>query len=393
MKKTSWLFFCLLLLAALPGKAQQEEQLNLPGDNLNLYAVMKLFQESPTLESFEQALNKEDNNINNLDLNGDDQTDYIRVVDEVDGNTHTIILRVAIDEKENQDVAVFTVTKNKKGGVEIQLVGDEELYGKNYIVEPNMTDVDESKSTPNPGYKQPTTADDGQEVVVQNVTTVQISAWPIVHFMFMPSYTVWHSPCYWGYYPPWWRPWRPWYWHQYYGFHWHWHWHYHGHYRRSYYHRYGGWNSFYYSRHRSRSTIVIQRRSAGFYRTTYSRPELTRQGSDLYRNRYPDRRVSNKLPPTPTVSRPGSRPGNVNKPAVRPTPGGNTRPSPGGTTRPTTRPTPLPGGNTRPAPKPDVSRPSGGGSTRPAVTKPAARPTPKPAARPAARPAGRGGPQ
>lgn len=378
----------LALLGTLPAIAQEDEQLNLPGDNLNLYAVMKVFQESPTLEAFEETLNKEDNNINNLDLNGDIQTDYIRVIDEVDGSTHTIILRVAINEKENQDVAVFTVTKNKKGGVEIQLVGDEDLYGKNYIIEPNMTDVDEGKTRLNPGYKQPTTAEDGQEIVVQNVTTVQISAWPIVHYMYMPGYVVWHSPWYWGYYPPWWRPWHPWYWHQYYGFHWHWHWHYQGHYRRGYYHRYGGWNTFYYSSRRSHSSIVIQRRSTGMYNSTYSKPELSRQGSDFYRNRFPDRRVSNALPPKPTIARPGSRPGNISKPSVRPAPGGTSRPSPGGVTRPSTRPAPVPGGSTRPAPKPGISRPYGG-STRPAVTKPST----KPAARPAAKPTGRGGNQ
>jgi hypothetical protein len=88
--------FCFLLLvigvmAVLQVDAQtegQEEKLNLPGDNLNLYAVMKMFQESETLEIFEKKLNEEDNRINNLDLNGDDQIDYIRVLDEVDGDVN-----------------------------------------------------------------------------------------------------------------------------------------------------------------------------------------------------------------------------------------------------------------------------------------------------------------
>jgi hypothetical protein len=34
---------------------QTEESLGLPGDNLNLYAVMKLFRESATLEEFERT--------------------------------------------------------------------------------------------------------------------------------------------------------------------------------------------------------------------------------------------------------------------------------------------------------------------------------------------------
>jgi len=78
-----------------------EEKLNLPGDNLNLYAVMNLFQESETLEGFEKNLNAEDSKINNLDLNNDDNIDYIKVLDYVDGEAHTIVLQVAVNEKEN----------------------------------------------------------------------------------------------------------------------------------------------------------------------------------------------------------------------------------------------------------------------------------------------------
>ena len=45
-----------------------------------------------------------------------------------------------------QDVAVFTVEKYRDGSVRIQLIGDEALYGRNYIVEPIYAE------TPNPGY-------------------------------------------------------------------------------------------------------------------------------------------------------------------------------------------------------------------------------------------------
>jgi hypothetical protein len=40
-----------------------EEYLGLPGDNLNLYAVMKLFQDSETIEGFERSLNDENSRI------------------------------------------------------------------------------------------------------------------------------------------------------------------------------------------------------------------------------------------------------------------------------------------------------------------------------------------
>ncbi|HOF21010.1 MAG TPA: hypothetical protein PLO24_07130, partial [Bacteroidales bacterium] len=138
----------LLIAAGTTASAQDfpEEYLGLPGDNLNLYAVMKLFQESETLEGFERSLNDENSRINNLDLNGDNLIDYITVHDYVDGDVHTIVLRVALSRNEFQDVAVFTVQKFRDGSVNIQLVGDEALYGKNYIIEPIYNE------TPNPGY-------------------------------------------------------------------------------------------------------------------------------------------------------------------------------------------------------------------------------------------------
>lgn len=41
--------------ASIKAQDSQDDRLGLPGDNLNLYAVMKLFQESKTLEDFEES--------------------------------------------------------------------------------------------------------------------------------------------------------------------------------------------------------------------------------------------------------------------------------------------------------------------------------------------------
>ncbi|MDZ4330200.1 MAG: hypothetical protein U0945_06410, partial [Flavobacterium sp.] len=49
--------------------------LGMPGDNLNLYAVLDIFQKSKTLEEFERAINDKDTNVNNLDLNNDGYVD------------------------------------------------------------------------------------------------------------------------------------------------------------------------------------------------------------------------------------------------------------------------------------------------------------------------------
>ena len=77
--------------------------------------------------------------------------DYIMVTDYVDGDVHTIVLQVAVNQRENQDVAVFTVQRFNNGQVQIQLTGDESLYGRNYIIEPIYDDGNNGQ-TPNPGY-------------------------------------------------------------------------------------------------------------------------------------------------------------------------------------------------------------------------------------------------
>jgi hypothetical protein len=263
-----------LLSAGLTLKAQsQEEYLGLPGDNLNLYAVMQLFQESKTLEEFERNLNDPKTNINNLDLNGDNLVDYIKVFDNVDGNVHNIILQVAVTRRENQDVAVFTVQRFNNGQVMVQLTGDEALYGRNYIIEPIADE------TPNPGYQG----------TYQRTTTAQIAVWPIVRFIYLPTYVVWHSNWYWGYYPSYWSPWRPYSWHYYYGYHYHWNDYYYGHYHHTDHHYYTRYDDYYYHNHRSYSSEVNHNIKRGTYKTTYSHPEQRREGEALYATKYPER--------------------------------------------------------------------------------------------------------
>jgi hypothetical protein len=272
------------------------EYLGLPGDNLNLYAVMKLFQESQTLEGFERSLNDENSRINNLDLNGDNIIDYINVFDHVDGDVHTIVLRAVLNKNESQDVAVFTVQRFNNGSVQIQLIGDEALYGKNYIIEPIYDD--NNGETPNPGYA-------GRSINSVNVTVVrttpyEIAAWPLVRFIYLPDYRLWHSSWYWGYYPEYWHPWHPFYWDYYFGYHYNMYNNYYAHYHRWDHFRYQRYNDFYYKDIRAHSQEVGIRMNEGRYKDTYSHPEQRKEGEDLYskmnpgqNNRRPDNRDMN----------------------------------------------------------------------------------------------------
>ena len=251
-----------------------EEYLGLPGDNLNLYAVMDLFRNSKTLEDFERGLNDSESRINNLDLNGDNLVDYITVSDYRDGKVHTIVLRAILGRKDYQDVAVITVEKLRRNKVMIQLIGDETLYGRNYIIEPIYA------HTPNPGYY-------GDEVYPNDVTVTyndyyDMYDWPLAMYIYNPHYQGWHSSWYWGYYPAYWDPWRPYYWDYYYGYQSGWYPHYYANYRHSDYHRYNRYNDFYYHGIREQSPQVQHRIAGGNYSQTYSRPEQRSEGEALY---------------------------------------------------------------------------------------------------------------
>jgi hypothetical protein len=235
---------------------------------------MKLFQESETLEGFERTLNSEDSRINNLDLNGDNMVDYLTVADYVDRNVHTIVLRAYLNEYESHDVAVFTVEQLGNGEVRVQLIGDEALYGKNYIIEPIYAE------TPNPGYMG--NAVNGRNVAVVTTTYYDIASWPVIMYIYHPRYVVWRSSWHWGYYPVYWNPWRPYYWHFYYGYHYNWYSHYHKYYRHWKHVRYNRYNTFYASKIRSHSPRVNENIQRGVYRETYSRPEQRRAGEALY---------------------------------------------------------------------------------------------------------------
>jgi hypothetical protein len=153
------------------------------GEDLDLYAVLDLLEESKNLEEFEKALNSEDKGINNLDLNEDGEVDYIKVEEHVEENTHLIVLQVEVEENDYQDVATIEIEKKADDDYVLQAIGAEELYGEDYIVEP-----------------EPTTT---------TTTVVHVHTWPLILFMFGPGYRPWRSPWRWRARPIWWRPWHP----------------------------------------------------------------------------------------------------------------------------------------------------------------------------------------
>ncbi|WP_456313128.1 hypothetical protein [Pseudomonas shirazensis] len=105
-------------------------------DNLDLRAVASMFGDSNNLQDFERRLNDPKYQISNLDLNGDNQVDYLRVIESVEDRTHVVIIQAVLDRDVFQDIATIDVERDNSNKVVVQVVGNSYLYGDNYIYEP-----------------------------------------------------------------------------------------------------------------------------------------------------------------------------------------------------------------------------------------------------------------
>ncbi len=143
-------------------------------DNLNLQAVSSIFGDSRDLEDFERRLNDPDMMISNLDLNGDNRVDYLRVVELAERSTHVIVLQAVLGPDTFQDVATIEVERDRYNNVTVQVVGDPYIYGPNYIYEP-----------------------------------VYVTRPVLFGLFWVSSYRPYYSPWYWDYYPTYYNYWTP----------------------------------------------------------------------------------------------------------------------------------------------------------------------------------------
>ena len=143
-------------------------------DNLDLRAVASIFGDSENLEDFERRLNDPKSQISNLDLNEDNQVDYMRVIETIEGNTHIIVIQSVLGRDRFQDVASIEVEKDRNNRIQVQVVGDVYMYGQNYIYEP----------------------------VYSYTPVIYSSFW-------VNNYRPYCSSWYWGYYPSYYVAWNP----------------------------------------------------------------------------------------------------------------------------------------------------------------------------------------
>ena len=228
--KAKWLVL-IFIMGFLPGamlSAQEETPpLTEAGEDLDLYGVLELFLVAEDLESFEKALNDPKSEVNNLDLDGNEEVDYVRVEEHIEGNTHVIVLQVPLGENDFQDMATIEIEKQDNEEYTLQAVGNEEIYGENFIVEPNpegsptsslVTTMIELEGPSE--YEYSLHPFGGEEVYVANYVAepslashnsgavIIVRRIPVVIVIFAVGYSRYVSPWGWGHFPGWWSPWR-----------------------------------------------------------------------------------------------------------------------------------------------------------------------------------------
>jgi len=180
MKTTALLFGFIMSFVSFTSYSQDRTTVtansNEISDNLDLRAVAHVFGESDNLEDFERRLNDPALKISNLDLNYDNQVDYMRVIESVENYTHLIIIQAVIGRDSFQDIATIEVEKDRRNRtVQVQIVGNSFIYGSNYIYEP-----------------------------------VYYHAPVIYRHFWVPNYVVYYSPWAWSFYPTYYYAWNPW---------------------------------------------------------------------------------------------------------------------------------------------------------------------------------------
>jgi hypothetical protein len=208
MQNLKKLFLLLVCFAATSISAKaQEDSTGMPGDNFSLQGALEMFKQSSSIEEFEKLINTENKNVNNLDLNGDGETDYVKVIDKAEKDVHAFVLQVAVSETENQDIAVIELEKTGDETAVAQIVGDEEIYGEQTIVEASDEGDEEYNATEEKANGPSANYDEYNRIVVN------VFFWPSVRFVYRPAYVPWVSPWRWRHYPGYWKPWRPFAWH------------------------------------------------------------------------------------------------------------------------------------------------------------------------------------
>ena len=190
------IFTCLIWY---PLFGQESDML---GEDFDLEALPGILQEVNTFEELEKAINDSTSDINNLDLDQNGEVDYVLIHEYEDGDSHVAFLRVAMSEDEYQDIASIEMEKQSATTASFQIVGNEKLYGEDYILEPEGGLVDISQNADASGGKGSPSPkpEPGPPPAVRITICVGV---------YTPGYVAYVSPYGFVLRPVWFRPWSP----------------------------------------------------------------------------------------------------------------------------------------------------------------------------------------
>lgn len=99
-------------------------------EGLDLQALPSIVSQAKSAEDLEKALNQP-NGVNNLDLNGDGKTDFIKVTEYGDAkkNNYGFSLTTEVTPGEEQEIAQIEITKSKDKA-EVLVNGNEQIYNR-----------------------------------------------------------------------------------------------------------------------------------------------------------------------------------------------------------------------------------------------------------------------
>lgn len=194
MKRVNYVLLAIVfpLVVSCGSEETVEKTVDLTEEGFNLQGALEMFEKSKSPEDFERALNAESNPVNNLDLNDDGKIDFVKVIDRMKDKSHSIVMQVVLNEKENQDIAAIVIEKNGPSSARVQIIGDVVLYGKEVVLEP----VDKSSDNEPKAMLLASNA----------VITVNVWTWPIIQHVYRVEYVPYVSPVRWEAYPVWYTP-------------------------------------------------------------------------------------------------------------------------------------------------------------------------------------------
>ncbi len=134
------IFFFLIVLMSLCNKRQTSvanynvnvQTVTSSAEGLDLKAVGELVKKAQDAKSLEKMLNSPSTGVNNLDLNEDGKADYISVTEFGDDKVKGFSLTTQPSPGETQEIATIEIEKTSDSQAEMQIHGNEQIYGRNY---------------------------------------------------------------------------------------------------------------------------------------------------------------------------------------------------------------------------------------------------------------------